>query len=142
MVFLFGFEFDIIFVAFPVEVLSNWPVESFLFPLLNVLEVVFQVEGGVSNESVFVLENDLFIVIDVGSFKAEILDWVLVGSLFGKVGVNALDSSFVGSVEVTDGVPHLSLDFEVVLEIFYYLVVLLYLCFFMVFIKFGVNVFR
>lgn len=49
--------------------LGDWSVDSLLFPLLDVLEVVFFMEWGVCDKSIFVGEAELYIG-DVSSLEA------------------------------------------------------------------------
>ncbi len=141
LVLFLRFHFDIVLVAFRVKVFGDGSVGSFLFPLLDVLEVVFFVPGSVGNKSVFVGEND-FLVIDVQSIKAKFFKFGLDGTVFVKVGIDTPDASLVGSVKITDGLPHFALHFQVVLEIFNYLVIFLDFDFIVVLVQLRMYVLR
>lgn len=54
LILFFWFQFNIILVSLGIEMFSNWSVESLLFPLFDMLEVVFLVEWCISDESVFI----------------------------------------------------------------------------------------
>ncbi len=139
LVLFFGFHFDVVFVAFGVKVFGDGSVGSFVFPLLDVLKVVFFVPGGVGNKSVFVGEDD-FLVVDVESVESEVFEFGFDGAVFVDVGVNTLDTVLVGSVKITDGLPYFALHFQVILEIVNDCVVFFDLGFVVVLIEFGVDV--
>lgn len=139
LILFFGFHFDIILVAFGVEVFGDRSVGSFVFPLLDVLEVVFFMPWGVGNKSVFVGEDD-FLVVDIKSVESEVFEFRFDRAVFVDVGVDTPDAVLVGSVKITDGLPHFSLDFQVVLEIVNDSVVFLDLGFVVVLVEFGVDV--
>ena len=139
LVLFFGFHFDVVFVAFGVKVFGDGSVGSFVFPLLDVLKVVFFVPGGVGNKSVFVGEDD-FLVVDVESVESEVFEFGFDGAVFVDVGVDTPDTVLVGSVKITDGLPYFALHFQVVLEIVNDCVVFFDLGFVVVLIEFGVDV--
>lgn len=141
LVLFFRFQLDVVFVTFGVEVFGDWSVGTFLFPLFDVLEVVFFVERGVGDEPVFVGEND-FLVVDVVSFKPEVLQFGFEGSVLVDVFINTSDSVFVGPVKIADSLPDFSLDFEIVVEVIDDFVILFDFDFIVVLVKFGVDVLR
>ena len=141
LVLFFGFQFNVILVTFGVEVFGDWTVESFVLPLLNVLEIVFLVPWGVGDESVLVGENEL-LVVDVLSFEAQILKFWLDWAIFINVGINAPDSVLVRSVKVGDGLPYFLLNLKIVLEVLDNFVILFNLGFIVIFVEFGVNILR
>ncbi len=72
LVFLFGFYLDVVLVSLGVEMFGDWSMESLLFPLFDVLEVVFLVVGGVGDESVLVREDE-FLVVYVMTLETQVL---------------------------------------------------------------------
>lgn len=141
LILFFGFQFNVVLVTFGVEMFGDWTVESFVLPLLNVLEIVFLVPWGVGNESVLVGENEL-LVVDVLSFEAQILKFWLDWAIFINVGINAPDSVLVRSVKVGDGLPYFFLNLKIVLEVLDNFVILFNLGFIVIFVEFGVNILR
>lgn len=141
MVLFLGFHFDIVLVTFGVEMFGDWSVGPFVFPLLDVLEVMFFVPWGVGDESVFVGEDD-FLVVDVEPVESQIFELGLDWSILIHVGIDTSDTVLVGPVKITDGMPDFSLDFQVVLEVINYSVVFFDFGFLVVFIKFWVDVLR
>ncbi len=110
LVLFLRFYFDIVLVAFRVEVFGDGSVGSFVFPLLDVLEAVFLVPGSVGNKSVLIGEDD-FLVVEVDPIEAKVFKFGFDWSVFVKVGVDTPDALLVGSVEITDGLPHFALHF-------------------------------
>jgi len=97
LILFFRFQFNVVLVTFRVEVLGDWSVESFLFPLLDVLEIMLLVEGGVGDESILIGENE-FLVVNVLSFKSQILEFWLYWSVFVHVFIDSSQTVFVWSV--------------------------------------------
>lgn len=118
----------------------DWPVKSLLLPLFNVLEIVFFMERSIGDESVFVSKDELFII-NVDSLEAQILEFWFYWTVLVKISINSSDSTFIWAIKITDGLPNLSLYFQIVFEIVNYCVVFFYLGLFMILIKFGVNIF-
>ena len=57
-IFIFGFDFNVVFVPLRGESFGNWPVPSLVFPLLNVLEVEARVvEGSIGDEGILIGEG-------------------------------------------------------------------------------------
>lgn len=139
LVLFFRFHLDIILVTFGVEMFGDWPVGSFVFPLFDVLEVMFFMPWGVGDESVFVGEDDL-LAVDIEPVESEVVELWLDWAIFINVGVDTPDAVLVGPVKVTDGLPDFSLNFKVIVKVFNNIVVLLDFDFVVVLVKFGVDV--
>lgn len=71
--FLLGFNFYIIFVAFMVEIFSDWSVPSFIFPLLNMSKVKFSMEWSVTDKPVLIGKGKGIFLIDISSRESQIL---------------------------------------------------------------------
>lgn len=57
LIFIFGFDFNIVFVSFGGECFGGRPISPFVFPFLNMLEVDSRVvEGSVSDVGIFICE--------------------------------------------------------------------------------------
>ena len=140
LIFFFRFYFNIIFISFSIEMFSNRSVESFSFPFSDMLEIVFLMEWSICNESIFVCESEILFFIVIYSIKSEILKLMLF-KFITQVCIDTFNTSFIGSVEVADGIPYLFLNFKIVLKICYNFIVLFNFCLFVIFIEFGVNVF-
>lgn len=70
---LFRLDGHIILVSFAVViVMSDGSVESFLFPLDDVLKLSFGVPGSIGNESIFVLICPCSLVHDISAREAEV----------------------------------------------------------------------
>jgi hypothetical protein len=141
LIFLFGFYFNIIFISFIIEMFSDWSVKSFSFPLSDMLEVVLLMEWSISDKSIFVSESELFFSVKIYSIESKILKFVFIKA-FIQISINTFNSSFIGSVEIAYGIPDLSLNFKIVLEILYDFVVLFNFGLFVIFVEFRVNVLR
>lgn len=141
LVLFFRFQLDVVLVSFRVEVFGDWSVESLLFPLFNVLEVMFLVEGGVRYEPVFVSKDD-FLVVNVLPFESQIIKFRLYWTILIDVCVNTSDSVFVWSVKVADSLPYFSLDSEIVFKVVDDLVIFTDLDLVVVLVELGVNIFR
>ena len=97
LVFLLWFQLNVILVAFWVEVLGNWSVQSLLLPLLNVLEVVLLVIRSVRYESVFVWENKLLIG-HVLTLETQVLKLCFHWSILINVGINTANTVLIWPV--------------------------------------------
>ncbi len=140
LVLLFWFDFNVVLVTFWVEMFGDWSVESLLLPLLDVLEVVFFMEGSVGDESVLIGENDL-LVVNIASFKSQIFKFCLYWTIFVKVSINSSNTVLVWSVKIADGLPDFFLDFQIVFKVIDDFVVLSDLGFIVVLVEFRVNIF-
>lgn len=116
------FQCNIILVSLIIEMFSNWSVKSLLLPLFNMLEVMLLMEGSICNKSVLIWKTKL-LTVDIISFKSEILKFWFDWSIFINVCINASDSMFIWPVEITNGLPDFFLDFQVMLEVFNYIIV-------------------
>lgn len=94
----------------------DWSIESLLFPLLDVLEVMFFMEWCVGNKSIFVGEDE-FLVIYVLSFKTQIIQFWLDRTVFINVSIDSSNTMFVGPIQIANGLPNLFLNFKVILEV-------------------------
>lgn len=141
LIFLFGFYFNIIFISFIIEMFSDWSVKSFSFPLSDMLEVVLLMEWSISDKSIFVSKSELFFSVIIYSIEPKILKLVFIKA-FIQISINTFNSSFIGSVKIAYGIPDLSLNFKIVLEILYDFVVLFNFGLFVIFVEFRVNVLR
>ena len=140
-IFFLRFHGYIVLVAFAVVVvMSDWSVESFLLPLDDVPEGRRSVPDSIGDEPVLVAESPDLLVVDVSSGETQVWEIVGSGSIHTKVGVDAGDAPFVGSVESGDSVPNFPLYFEVVLEVVDDSVVLFRLCFVVILIEFAGDV--
>jgi hypothetical protein len=123
-----------------VVVAGDGTMESFLFPLENVLEGKMSLPGSICDEAVFVFEGPDYLVVDVPAGETQVWQVGHCGTVRAEVGVDTGSSSFVGPVQSGDGVPYFSLYLEIVFEIIYDGVVLFDLGFVVVLIEFGCNV--
>ena len=141
LILFFRFQLNIVLVALGVEVFGDWSVGSLMFPLLNVLEVVFFVEGGVGDESIFISEDN-FLVVEVLSFESQILKFWLYWTILVHVGVNTSDPVLIRSVKIADSVPYFPLYFEIMPEIINNFIVFGDFNLIVVLVKFRVNILR
>lgn len=116
------FQCNIILVSLIIEMFSNWSVKSLLLPLFDMLEVMFLMEGSICYKSVLIWKTKL-LTVDIISFKSEILKFWFNWSIFINVCINSSYSMFIWSVEITNGLPDFFLDFQVILEVFNYIIV-------------------
>jgi len=59
-----------------------------------------------------------------------------------KIRINTRDAPFVGSIEVSDGIPDFSLNFEIMLKLIDDIIIGSYIGFIVIFIELRLNVFR
>ena len=141
LVFLFGLDGDVVFVAFAVVVVAgDGSVESFFFPFDYVLEGDFLVPGGVGDEPVFVGEGPDLLFMNVPAGEAQIGEVLRGGAVGVEVGIDAGGALLVGAVEFGEGVPDFSLNLEVILEVVDDGVVLLDIGPVVVLVEFGGDV--
>lgn len=140
LIFFLWFQLNIILITFGVEVFSNWSVKSLLFPLLDVLEVVFLMERCICNKSVFISKTK-FLIIDVLSLESKICKFWFDWTIFINVGINASNSVFIRSIKIADGLPDLLLNFQVVFEVIDDGIVRCDGNLIVVFVEFRVNIF-
>lgn len=100
LVFLFGLDGDVVFVAFAVVVVaSDRSVESFLFPFDYVLEGNFLIPGGIGDEPVFVGEGPDLLSMNVPAGETQVGKVLRGGSVGVEVGVDAGGALLVGAVK-------------------------------------------
>ena len=137
LVFLFWFDGNIVFVAFSVIVVtSDGSVESFLFPLNDVLECVVGVEGSVGDESILVIESPDSLVHDISALETDVGKFLFGGTILTEISVNTRDSIFIGSVKLCESIPYLSLHFEIILKVIDDGIVLFKFCLIVVLVEF------
>ena len=141
LIFLLWLDGDIVLVSLSVVVvMGDWSVQPLLLPLHDVFELRLLVPGSVGDKPVLVLEGPLGFFGQISPGESEVgqvgSDW----SVGTEVGVDAGNAALVGSVELGDGVPDLSLDLEIMFELIDDPVVLEDLGFVMVLIKLVMNV--
>jgi hypothetical protein len=133
---------DVVLVSFGVvEVPGDGSVSSLLFPLDKVIVAVFSREGSLGDESISIgWVSEVVLWVLLLPLEPQILQIGLFGSVFVEVGVYSSDSSFVGSIEVTEGIPDLFLDGQIVFEVIDDLVVGFDFNLIVVLVQFAVDV--
>jgi hypothetical protein len=141
LVFLLLLHRHIVLVAFSVVVVvGDRSMQSFLLPLDAVLEGDGSIPRSVSDEAVFVGKGENLLGVDVPPGEAQVRQIQRSRAAGVKIGVDSGNSSLVGPIEPSDGVPYLALHLEVILEVGDDGVVGTDLDLIVVLVKFGLDV--
>lgn len=100
-----------------VVISSDRAVQSLLLPLDDVFEGSWFVPDSVGYEAILVGESPHMLAVNISSCEAQIRQFFSGYAIWIKIGIDSRNASLVGSVEFGNGVPDLSLYFEIVLEI-------------------------
>lgn len=73
LIFLFWFNRNIVFVSFPMVIVSgNWSIQALLLPLSDMLERNWLIPDGICDKSIFVGERPIVFIVNISAGEAQI----------------------------------------------------------------------
>lgn len=142
LVLLLRLNCNVVLVSLAVVIVAgHGAVESLSLPFDDVLELRPLVPGSVGDEAVLILEGPANLLGHLATGETQIGQIGSDGAIGVEVGIDARNALLVRAVEISDGVPNLSLDSEIVLELIDDSVVLLDFDLVVVLVELGGNVF-